>query len=148
MSSSQKPGCRSAVGGQAQGIARALAGVLKLESTFQSPSSEIHCPVQLHAILCSKLLSFPPTVQQLQAWIPMLALRSQTWSNGDSEQARELEAQLGPAQSGSHTRRQNSGSTASALSPEDKKRCLCTWPARLPASLFSLGFQLQTDSVF
>lgn len=124
------------MGGQAQGIARALAGVLQFESTFQSLSSQIHCPVQSYVIL-------HPLFQATELPTRLLTAAGLD-SNAGSERSdlEQWKFRLGkgtrdptPAQSGSHTRLQNSGSTASALSPEDKKikkKCLCTWPARLP----------------
>lgn len=110
------------MGGQAQGIARALAGVLQFQSTFQSLSSQIHCPVQSYVI-------FRPLFQATELPTHLLTAAGLD-SNAGSERS-DLEqwkfrigkGTRGPtlAQSGSHTRLQNSGSTASVLSPEDKK---------------------------
>lgn len=115
----------AAVGGQAQGIARALAGVLQFESTFQSLSSQIHCPVQSYVI-------FHPLFQATELPSHLLTAAGLD-SNAGSERSDSEQWKLrigkgtrGPtlAQSESHTRLQNSGSTASALSPEDKKMSL------------------------
>lgn len=137
------------MGGQEQAKARALAGVLQFQSTFQSLSSQIHCPVQSYVIL--------HTLFQATELPTHLLTAAGLDSNAGSERSdlEQWKFRMGkgtrgptPAQSGSHTRLQNSGPTASALSPEDKKKCLCTWPARLLPSPFPLSFRLQTDSVF